>query len=396
MAELGAEVVKLELAPFGDRTRVGGLRTNRPELKGDTQSTYFFQHNHSKKSLALDFKDPKGRALIKRLAEEFDVLVENFSPGVMTRAGLGYEELKQINPRLVMCSISLAGQSGPLSQKPGYDYIAQAYAGITDLVGDPQGDPALITMSIGDTSTGLAAAMAVGFALLHRERTGEGQHVEATLLDTYFHMHEVAVPRVALRKNYTPRRTGSQHPDGGPTGIFRCSDDSYLSIATLPHQWKAFVGVLNAPELLTDPRFATASLRRDNNEALKEILERWLAGFPSRAAAIATLEEHRIPVAPVLTLNEAMAHPHLRERGTVRRVHDPALGSFDVPGMPVKFSAWQVPHEVRADRLGEHNEALLRKHLGLSAEEIARLYEEGVLVQDPLVGNLASASPIRV
>jgi CoA:oxalate CoA-transferase len=316
---------------------------------------------------------------------QFDVLVENFSPGVMARAGLSYETLRELNPKLIMCSISLAGQEGPLSQKPGYDYVAQAYAGITDLIGDPERDPALITMAIGDTATGIAAAMAVGFALLHRERTGQGQHIDASLLDTYFQMHEVAIPRVSLRENYTPKRTGSQHPDGGPTGVFRCGDGSYLTLAILPHQWQAFVTALNAPELLSDPRFATASKRRDNNESLKVLLEEWLSGFASRDDAIETLERHRIPCAPVLTLNEAIAHPHLRERGTVRRVQDPWLGEFDIPGLPVKFSAWEPRGDLQADVLGQHNEAILQDLLGLSAEEIDALYEEKVLVQDKLI-----------
>ncbi len=382
MAELGADVIKLELAPFGDRTRVGGLKSRKPEHSESTQSTYFFQHNHSKRSLALDFKHPRGQALIRAMISHCDVVVENFSPGVMARAGLSYDELRQLNPGLVMCSISLAGQQGPLSQKPGYDYIAQAYAGITDLIGEPDGDPALITMAIGDTATGISAAMAVGFALLHKERTGEGQHVEASLLDTYFQMHEVAVPRVSLRENYTPTRTGSQHPDGGPTGVFRCGDGSYMALAILPHQWNAFVGALNAPELFTDPRYASAALRRDHNADLKVVLETWLAGFSNRQAAIAVLDQHRIPCAPVLTLNEAMAHPHLRERATVRRVHDDTLGDFDIPGLPVKFSAWTPPDDLHADALGEHNEAVLQQVLGMSIEQIQELYDEKVLVQD--------------
>jgi CoA:oxalate CoA-transferase len=394
MAELGADVVKLELAPLGDRTRMNGVRARSSEKKAPTHSTYFFQHNHSKRSLALDFKHPKARELIKSMIPQFDVLVENFSPGVMARAGLSYEELKKINPRLVMCSISLAGQTGPLSQKPGYDYIAQAYAGITDLVGDPDGDPALITMAIGDTATGMAAAMAIGFALLHRERTGEGQYVEASLLDTYFRMHEVAVPRVSLRPNYTPKRTGSQHPDGGPTGIFRCGDGRYISLAILPHQWQQFVETLAMPELLQDARFSSAVLRRDNNDALKQILEDWLGRFESREAALAELDRNRIPCAPVLTLNEAMAHPHLRERGTVRRVCDPAIGEFDIPGMPVKFSAWDVPTKLRADLLGEHNAEVLQELLQLSDAEVAALYAEKVLVQDPLVPDRHAAAPV--
>lgn len=385
LAEMGAEVVKLELAPFGDRTRVGGLRSNQPEHKRCSQSTYFIQHNHSKKSLALDFKSERARELIKAMVPKFDVLVENFSPGVMARAGLSYDELKAINPRLVMCSISLAGQAGELAQKPGYDYVAQAYAGITDLIGERDGEPALITMAIGDASTGVAAAMAVGFALLHRERTGEGQYIETSLLDTYFNMHEVAVPRVSLRKNHTPVRTGSQHPDGGPTGIFRCGDGSYLTLATLPHQWTAFVEALGQPELLKDERFATAALRRDHNEALKHLLETWLGGFTTRDEAIAALERHRIPCAPVLTLREAMAHPHLRERGVVREVHDPYIGRFDIPGPPARFSAWRVPGGLRADLLGEHNEEILKSLAGLDDDEIGQLYRDGVLVRDPLL-----------
>jgi len=382
MAELGADVVKLELAPHGDRTRFGGLKSRDPGFTGSTQSTYYFQHNHSKRSLALDLKHPKGQALVRAMVPHFDVLVENFSPGVMARAGLSYDELKAINPRLVMCSISLAGQSGPLSQKPGYDYIAQAYAGITDLIGDPQGDPALITMAIGDTATGISAAMGIGYALLHRERTGLGQYVEATLLDTYFNMHEVAVPRVSLRKGYIPKRTGSQHPDGGPTGIFRCGDGTYMALAILPHQWRAFVEAIEAPDLLKDPRFSTASLRRDNNESLKQRLEEWLAKFPTREDSIAVLERHRIPCAPVLTLNQAMEHPHLKGRRTIRRVRDTALGEFDIPGLPVKFSDWEPNQHLQASVLGEHNEVVLRELLNLSEDEIRQLYEDGVLVQD--------------
>ena len=313
-----------------------------------------------------------------------DVLVENFSPGVMTRAGLGYDVLKEINPGLVMCSISMAGQEGPLSHKPGYDYIAQAYSGVTDLVGDPDGAPSFITMAMGDAATGMAAAMAVGFALLHRERTGEGQYLEASLLDTYFQMHEVAIPRVSLRKGYIPKRTGSQHPDGGPTGIFRCGDDSYKALALLPHQWKQFVDALGLPELLTDERFATAALRRDHNDALKDIFEAWLARFSNRDAALAHLEAHRIPCAPVLTLNDAMAHPHLRARGTVRQVIEPTIGSFDIPGLPVKFSRWQPadPSALKASRLGEDNVTVLMDLLGLSETDVRELIEQKILVEE--------------
>jgi CoA:oxalate CoA-transferase len=389
LAELGAEVIKVELAPSGDRSRAQGIRPRgkRPS----SQSTYFFQHNHSKKSLALDLKHPRGRELARALAAKVDVVVENFAPGVMTRNGLGYDELKILNPRLVMCSISLAGQAGPLAGKPGYDYIGSAYAGITGLIGEPDRAPAQLTVAIGDVSTGVAAAMAIGFALLHRERTGEGQHVESTLIDTYFHMHEVNVPRVSLRGDaFVPGRTGSQHPDGGPTGNFRWRGDSFVNLTVLPHQWPQLVEALGRPELADDPRFASARARRDHNEDLRGVIEAWLATFPTRQAAIAALERHRIPCAPVLTLNEAMAQPHLRARATVRRAEDADLGSFDIPGLPVRFSQWVNPAAPKADLLGAHNEQVLSDLLDLSQADIAALYAEKVLVHDPVLDTPAA------
>ena len=383
LAEAGADVIKIELAPTGDRSRFQGLKPRSPEYKNTSQSTYFFQQNHSKRSLALDFKHPKSRELLRKLAAKCDVLVENFTPGVMNRAGLGYEDLRKINPKLIMCSISFAGQSGPLSDKPGYDYIAQALAGITGVIGEPDGRLAQVPVAIGDASTGVAAAMAIGFALLHRERTGEGQFIEATLVDTYFHMHEANVPKVAIRGDtFVPKREGSLHPNGGPVGVFDCGRGEFIVICALAHQWPQMVKALGMPELENDPRFASARARSDNNRLVADILERWLKTFPSRDAAIAALEKERIPCAPVLTLNEAMAQPHLVERGTVRRVSDPQIGSFAIPGNPVRFSAWSDHSELKAALLGEHNEQILHE-LGLSDDDIAELYSEKAIVQDP-------------
>jgi CoA:oxalate CoA-transferase len=385
LAEAGADVIKVELAPHGDRSRIQGIKPREPpgESGGSSQSTYFFQHNHSKRSLALQWKHPRTTEILKALVAKADVLVENFSPGVMARAGLAYADLIAINPRLVMCSISVAGQSGPLSAQPGYDYIAAAYAGITDQIGEADGAPAQFTIAIGDVSTGVAAAMAIGFALLHRERTGEGQYIDAAILDTYFHMHEVNVPRVALRGDkFTPRRTGSQHPDGGPTGLFRCRDGRYINITALAHQWGQLTTAMGMPELVDDPRFKDARTRRDNNGLIKVLVEGWLTGFDTREAALAVLERHRVPCAPVLTLNEAVAHEHLRARGTVRQVEDPQLGAFAIPGLPVKFSRWAERDCLRADLLGAHNEEVLRELAGLSDAEIASLYADGVLVRD--------------
>src|SRR6266849_254258 len=283
MAECGAEVIKVELAPFGDRGRASGDKSRDHRFSNSSQSTYYFQHNHSRKSLAVDLKQARGRELIKSLVAKVDVVVESFAPGVMKRMGLGYDDLKAINPRLIMCSISLAGQSGPLSQKPGFDYMGAAYSGITSTIGEADRSPAQLATAIGDSATGVTAAMAIGGALLHRERTGEGQYIECSLLDTYFQMHEVNVPRSSLRgASFAPRRMGSLHPDGGPTGVFRCKGEDFIAIMVMPYQWPQMIKAMSMPALANDPRFSTPRARRDNNEALNHIIEQWLSQFPTR------------------------------------------------------------------------------------------------------------------
>ena len=259
LAELGADVIKLEPAPDGDRGRAFGDKPRDPKFKTSSQSTYFFQHNHSKKSLAVDIKRARGRELIRSIVPKVDVLIENFTPGVMARAGLGYDELSAIHPGLIMCSISLAGQSGPLSGKPGFDYIGAAYAGVTSLIGEADRGPAQFATAIGDHATGVTAAMSIGFALLHRERTGDGQYIECSLIDTYFNMHEVNVPKSSLRgSSFASKRAGSLHPDGGPTGIFRYRGEEFIAIMVMPYQWKQMIKAMNMPELADDPRFNTA------------------------------------------------------------------------------------------------------------------------------------------
>ncbi len=383
LAEMGADVIKVELAPDGDRTRTMGFKPANPALADVTQSTYFFQQNHSKKSLALDLSKPRARELIRSLIPRIDVVVENFTPGVMARAGLGYEDLRKINPALIMCSISLAGQSGPLSGKPGYDYIGSAYAGVSDLLGEPGRAPAHQGTSIGDSLCGMSATAAILAALLHREHTGEGQYIDAALIDNYFNTHQNSIPRIALQRGqFVPKRSGRFHPEGGG-GAYRYRDDQWIYLIAPDHKWVALTRALNAPEWLDDPRFRTRRERRLNGEELAAVLEERLSRFPSREAAVEALERERVPVAPILTLKETVAHPHLRQRGTVRKVKDPYIGEFDIPGMPVKMSAWPPQPDLKAPLLGQDNEDVLRELLGVTDDEIASLYAEGVLVHDP-------------
>ena len=379
LAELGADVIKVERSLEGDHVRQLGLTAR------DGMSTYYFQHDHSKRSLAVDLHQAEAKQLLLRMIPKIDVVVENFAPGVIAEMGFGYEALREINPKIVMCSVSATGQTGPLSKRPGYDFIGASYAGVTDLLGEPDRRPIIPTMAIGDVSTGVAAAMAVGFALLNAERTGKGQYLDASLVDTYFHMHELCVPVVSIRgEKFKPRRNGSQHPTGSPAGVFKCPG-GYIMLLVQQHEFARLARAMGKPELATDERFKSNGRRVRNNAALQEIIEGWFATFPDRDSVVAKLDEFRVPCAPVLSLEESMAEPHLRERRTVRRVSDPSFGEFDIPGFPVKFSDWPERSELKASRLGEDNEMVLREMLGLSEHEIGDLYSKKILLKAPAI-----------
>jgi len=383
MAELGADVIKVERSLEGDHVRQLGIMK-------DGMSTYYFQHSHSKRSLGVDLRNPRAKELILAMIPKIDVVVENFAPGVIANMGFGYEVLKQINPKIVMCSISATGQTGPLSNRPGYDFIGAAFAGVTDLLGEADRPPIVPTMAIGDVSTGVAAAMAVGYALLSAERNGVGQYLDASLLDTYFHMHEKTVPIVSLRGDkFRPTRSGSIHPDGGTTGVFHYRGDQYVQITATPHQWPQLLRAMKMPELGTDPRFKNARGRRDNRLELARVIEDWLATFPTRDDAISAMDAERVPCAPVLTVNEAVKHPHMNERKTVRWIEDPILGKVAIPGVPVKFSAWPDRIDVRTARFGEDNERVLSDLLKMPADQIRKLYADGILVRDPTLEDKA-------
>ncbi|HEX8813337.1 MAG TPA: CoA transferase, partial [Terracidiphilus sp.] len=351
---------------------------------------YYVQHNHSKRSLAIDLRQPRGRDLLLSMIPKMDVVVENFAPGVIAKMGFGYEALSKINPRIVMCSVSVAGQTGPLSYKPGYDYLGASYAGVIDQLGEPDRTPITPPLAIGDISTGVAAAMAVGFALLNRERTGEGQYLDASLLDTYFHMHELSVPVVSLRPGrWSPKRNGALHPTGAPTGVYR-SKEGYVFLVVQQHEIGRLWRAMKRPDLAEDPRFKTNRDRVKNQEALREIIERWLQSLPDRDSALRELDAQRVPCAPVLKLEESMAQAHLRERKTVRRIKHDALGEFDLPGMPVKFSRWPDRTDLKASRVGADNAAILSEVLGMTAAEIEELYREQVLLAAPVSPAAAS------
>lgn len=373
MAEMGAEIIKVELAPDGDRCRAV------PYVKNQ-RSGYFVQQNRGKMSLCVDVRDAAGKKIIEELIPKIDVLVENFAPGVMQRMGFDYENVRKLNPKIIMCSVSTFGQTGPLANDPGYDFIGQAYAGVTWLSGEEGGAPFPPMLAIGDVSTGVHALAAVACAIIHRDRTGEGQHIDISLLDSYFHYHDLNVQMLSASNGEAkPVRTGRHYPALCPAGMFKGRDGYIFIFAWLDHHWVKLCEIMKRPELGHDPRFADNASRIKNQKGAIEAIEGWLATMASDDAAIAALKEARIPSAPVLSVEQAMNHPHLIERQTVQRVHDRLLGDFAVPGFPLRFSAFPERLELEAPFLGEHNGRILSGYLGYTPDRIKQLERDGVL-----------------
>jgi crotonobetainyl-CoA:carnitine CoA-transferase CaiB-like acyl-CoA transferase len=234
-------------------------------------------------------------------------------------------------------------------------------------------------VAFGDVSTGAHAMGAVACALLYRERTGRGQHLDISLLDTYFHYHEAAVQITSLSGGATvPTRCGRHAYYLAPAGIFK-SREGYLIIAVVEHQWPQVCAALGRPELATDPLFATNEVRLKNLDALIRTIEDWLEAMPSDDAAMEALARHRVPFAPVLSVAQAMRHPHMRERGTIRTVHDRLLGDFELPGFALRFSEFRQTLELDAPFLGEHNEEILTHYLGYPSERVRELEHKGIL-----------------
>ncbi len=377
LAEMGAEVIKVELGPTGDRYRFFIQARNR--------GTAFVRLNRGKKSLCMNFRHPEAARIVREMLPKFDVLVENFAPGVMARMGLDYESVRQINPRIIMCSISAFGQSGPLSNQPGYDYLGAAYAGVLDVLGgEPDGSPTLPGVAIGDYLTGMTALAAIGCALFHRAQTGIGQYVEASLLDSYFYTQDQAVVRQALYGGkFIPKRLGRHDRALCPQGLFKGEKHWLCILVPMDKMWRQLCTAMNKPELARHPDFATNAVRVRNRERVIKLVQDWLDATPEEEA-LRLLQQNRVPVAPVLNTSEAVAHPHLRERGTVRKAKDPVLGEVDVPGFPIRFSAAAEPLDAPAPLLGQHNAEVLREFLGYSDQQIAQLRQAGVLLERPV------------
>ena len=376
MAEMGAEVIKVESPPLGDVVRV------LPAIKNG-RSGYYLQQNRGKQSICIDLKTDEGKAIVADLIKQSDVFIENFAPGVIGRFGFSWEKVRALNPKIIMCSISAFGQQGQLSALPGFDYIAQAYSGIMGMIGDPDGPPSFPMAGIGDVMTGVHAAAAIGFSLLHVERGGEGQFLDISLLDAYTHCHELNVQLYsATEGEVEPTRSGHHHYAVCPLGLFK-GRDKYICIIALQPQWPSVCRAIGRPELIDDERYDTNEKRVAVAAEVIEIVQAWCSAQDSDEAILAALEAERVPCAPVLTIADLVKHPHMLEAGTIRTVEDTKLGKIQIPGMPLRFSGFEHNQPLQAAYLGEHNHTVMRQLLGMDDAKIAALQEQGILFENP-------------
>jgi crotonobetainyl-CoA:carnitine CoA-transferase CaiB-like acyl-CoA transferase len=357
LADWGADVIKIE-APEGD------------SLGQDRHSSDLQQLHRNKRSLTLNLKAPEGLAILKRLAERADVLVENYRPDVKFRLGIDYETLRAINPRLVYASISGFGQSGPYRDRPGFDQVAQGMGGLMSITGAPGQGPMRVGIALADLTSGIFAAMGILIALLEREQSGEGQWVQSSLLAAQISMLDFQSARWTIGHE-VPGQAGNNHPTNIPTGVFATAD-GHINIAGAGVEiYRRCCKALGAPELATDPRFATDNDRSTNRDALNAAIEAITIGQTS-AYWIEQLNAAGVPAGPIYKINEVFDDPQVKHLRLTRKVQHKVLGELEVVGQPIELS--RTPWSVRSPtpEAGEHTDAVLAS-LGYGPAEIADL-----------------------
>lgn len=374
LGDLGAEVIKVE-SPFGDETRQWG-----PPYAGqpaDGMSAYYLSVNRNKRSITLNLKTQEARQIARQLAAGAHVLVENLKVGGMAAFGLGYDDLRAINPALVYCSITGFGQSGPYAQRPGYDFVIQAMSGLMAITGPADGEPYKVGVAVSDVFTGLYAANAIQAALRHAERTGEGQHLDVSLLESQL----AALVNVAsnfLIGGAAPARYGNAHPNIVPYQAFAASDGMFVLACGNDGQFRALCSLLARADLAADPRFATNPQRVHNRDLLIPILAREFEKQPAEAWVNALLGVG-IPAGAINTVPAALNDAHLMERGVIEQGELANGEIWRHLRFPVQMSATPAQTQLPPPMIGQHTDEVLRDLLGLKPEEIAQLRESGVI-----------------
>jgi crotonobetainyl-CoA:carnitine CoA-transferase CaiB-like acyl-CoA transferase len=364
LADLGAEVIKIEPLGTGDETR------SFPPTR-DGESHYYLSVNRGKKSIVIDLKSPEGLALARDLAAKCDVLVENYRPGVMDRLGLGYDALSAINPRLIYCAISGYGQTGPLKDRPSFDIVLQAMSGALSMNGEPGGLPTKLGIPLGDLVGGINGPIGILSALYERERTGKGRMIDVSLMDGLLGMLGY-IAQLAFFTGQDPVRQGSQHPNLVPYGIFPASDGSIVIACLTPGFWGKICVSIGRPELTDDPRYDTLEKRRDARDEVNEAVSAFTRQH-TVDELVAIFTAHEVPHAPILGVTEALTQPQAVEREMVVQVAHKTMGDIPIVNRSIKFPGDRQPAPEAPPVLGQHTDEILGEVLDLPPERIAQL-----------------------
>ncbi|MCB2061357.1 MAG: CoA transferase [Novosphingobium sp.] len=365
LADLGAEVVKIEPPGTGDETRTF------PPMR-DGESHYYLAVNRGKKSIVIDLKSEDGVALAKDLAAKSDIVIENYRPGVMDRLGLGYEALSAVNPKLIYCAISGYGQNGPLRDRPSFDIVLQAMSGALSMNGEPDGLPTKLGIPLGDLVGGINGPIGILAALHERNVTGRGRYIDISLMDGLIGMLGY-IAQLAFFTGHDPARQGSQHPNLVPYGIFPAKDDGSIVVACLtPSFWGRVCLSIERPELTEDARYDTLEKRRDAREEVNEIV----SAFTRRHTVEELVEiftEHEVPHAPILGVLEALSQPQAVAREMVVEAEHKTLGRVPIVNRSIRFAGDSQPVPEAPPVLGQHTDEILQEILDLAPERIEAL-----------------------
>jgi len=370
LAQLGAEVIKLEIPGEGDASR-----TNYPQTEGG-ESYFFIGVNRGKRSITLNLATDRGRDICKRLVEKVDVVVENFSPRVMDRLGLGYDELSSVNPGLIYASSSGFGHTGPYSPRPAYDTIAQATGGLMSINGVPDGPPTIVGVAISDMLAGLYNTIAILAALQYRSITGKGQYIDISMQDCTWDITGAGSAPVYFGTGEVPQRRGNR--PFGTFGVFPARDGEVVINVVTVGQWENLLRVIGREELLGIEKYTDRTQRADVSDEVGAMVEEW-TGERTVGEIVKLLSDAHLPSSPVLGFEEVAADPHLLSRGMVAEVEQVVSGKVKVVGSPFKMSETPGDPTLPAPFLGEHNHEVYCSLLGFSEQEVGQLADDGII-----------------
>jgi formyl-CoA transferase len=382
LADLGAEVIKIERPGAGDDTRGWGPPYMKDASgKDTTEAAYFLSVNRNKKSVTLDISRPEGQQIAKELALKSQVLIENYKVGNLKRYGLDYASLKKDNPGLIYCSVTGFGQDGPYAPRPGYDFIFQGMGGLMSITGERDGQPGAgpqkVGIAITDVLTGMYASVAILAAITHRERTGEGQYIDAALLDTIVAFNANQIVSYFASGNI-PKRYGNAHANVVPYEVFATSDGHIILAIGNDSQFESFCKAAGRPDLAQDARFKTNSARIVHREELIPLV-RDLMRTRTKRDWIATLEAASVPCGPINNMQEVFEDPQVRHRGLRVDMPHPLGGVAPVVRSPLRLSATPVEYRLAPPTLGQHNDEVLKGLLGRSDAELQKLKAAGIV-----------------